>query len=167
MGTPRRLIVGLLFLVGFVVAGAGALFGLAILNQTNTTAVLSYGIWDYTTFDLTAELEGASTPVSWSTSNVPAHVAASFNAGANTTATLTLRQLDNGPNAGTYTMYVTAQAASGESTQITLTLTVTPRALTLGGTFTAQNKVYDATTAATINTNNLTIVDGDILDGDI
>ena len=162
----RRIAAGFLLMVGFVAAGAGVLYGLAILNQSNTTAVLSYGIWDYTMFDLSADLQGATGPVNWTTSNVPTTIAASFNTGADTNATLTLRQLDNGPDVGTYTIYVNAQASSGQSDQIPISITVTPRALTLGGTFTVQNKVYDRTTAATINSNNLVIVDGDILTGD-
>ncbi|MFN5602184.1 MAG: hypothetical protein ACK48T_08690, partial [Acidimicrobiaceae bacterium] len=70
-------------------AGASAIYALVITNQTNTNVVLSYGIWGDTSFDLTADLEGATGPIVWSTTGVPNNVSAVFSNATNTGATLT------------------------------------------------------------------------------
>ncbi|MSZ19053.1 MAG: hypothetical protein F2612_05225, partial [Actinobacteria bacterium] len=90
----------------FIVTGASTLYALVITNQTNTNVVLSYGIWDDTSFDLTADLESATGPISWTTTNVPSNVSAVFSNASDTGATLTLYQINNGPNAGNYQMNV-------------------------------------------------------------
>jgi hypothetical protein len=128
--------------------------------------VLSYGIWGDTAFDLTADLEGATGPITWSTTGVPANVSAVFSNTSNTGATLTLNQVNNGPNAGNYQMYVVATAQSGESTNTMIAITVQQRAFSIRGSFTANSKTYDRTTSATIATNSLTPGFIDVLDGD-
>ena len=63
-----------------------------------------------------------------------------------------------GPDAGNYTLsFVGAPTATAD---------ITARVLTIGGTFTADDKVYDGTTAATISNNSLTLltlVGGDVV----
>ena len=140
----------------FAVAGTSALYALVITNQTNTNVVLSYGIWGDTSFDLTANLESATGPIVWSTTNLPNNVSAVFTNTSNTGATLTLNQLNNGPDAGNYQMYVVATAQSGETTNNMIAITVQQRAYSIRGSFTANNKTYDRTTSATIATNSLT-----------
>ena len=161
-----RLSVVLLGAFIFAVAGATAIYALVITNQTNTNVVLSYGIWDDTSFDLTADLEGATGPIVWSTTGVPSNVSAVFSNTSNTGATLTLIQLNNGPNAGNYQMYVVATAQSGESTNTMIAITVQQRAFSIRGSFTANSKTYDRTTSATISTNSLTPGLIDVMDGD-
>jgi hypothetical protein len=153
-----------LFIVAM--AGASAIYALVITNQTNTNVVLSYGIWGDTSFDLTADLEGATGPIVWSTTGVPNNVSAVFSNATNTGATLTLNQLNNGPNAGNYQMYVVATAQSGESTNTMIAITVQQRAFSIRGSFTANNKTYDRSASATIATNSLTPGFIDVLDGD-
>ena len=148
----------------FVMAGASAIYALVITNQTNTNVVLSYGIWGDTSFDLTANLESATGPISWTTTNVPSNVSAVFTNASDTGATLTLYQINNGPNAGNYQMNVVATAQSGESTSTMIAITVQQRAFSIRGSFTANNKTYDGTNSATIATNSLTPGVIDVLD---
>ena len=152
--------------LAFVVVGASAIYALVITNQTNTNVVLSYGIWGDTSFDLTADLESATGPIVWSTTGVPNNVSAIFSNATDTGATLTLNQLNNGPNAGNYQMYVVATAQSGETTNTMIAITVQPRAFSIRGSFTVSNKTYDRSTSATIVTNSLTPGVIDVLDGD-
>lgn len=119
-----------------------------------------------TSFDLTADLEGATGPIVWSTTNVPNNVSAVFSNTSNTGATLTLNQLNNGPDAGNYQMYVVATAQSGESTNTMIAITVQQRAFSIRGSFTANSKTYDRTASATIATNSLTPGLIDVMDGD-
>ncbi|MSZ31642.1 MAG: hypothetical protein F2630_05435, partial [Actinobacteria bacterium] len=150
----------------FIVTGASTLYALVITNQTNTNVVLSYGIWDDTSFDLTADLESATGPISWTTTNVPSNVSAVFSNASDTGATLTLYQINNGPNAGNYQMNVVATAQSGESTSTMIAITVQQRAFSIRGSFTANNKTYDRSNSATIATDSLTPGLIDVLDGD-
>jgi len=71
-----------------------------------------------------------------------------------------------GENVGTYAITQGTLALSGNYTiaYVAGTLTITPMVLTVGGSFTVAEKVYDGTTAATIDVNALTLitpVDGD------
>jgi hypothetical protein len=77
-----------------------------------------------------------------------------------------LNQLNNGPNAGNYQMYVVATAQSGESTNTMIAITVQQRAFSIRGSFTASSKTYDRSASATIATNSLTPGLIDVLDGD-
>jgi hypothetical protein len=161
-----RKVLALFGLLIFIVTGASTLYALVITNQTNTNVVLSYGIWDDTSFDLTADLENATGPISWTTTNVPSNVSAVFTNASDTGATLTLYQINNGPNAGNYQMNVVATAQSGESTSTMIAITVQQRAFSIRGSFTANNKTYDRSNSATIATDSLTPGLIDVLDGD-
>lgn len=156
-----------LFGIFFVaIAGASAIYALVITNQTNTNVVLSYGIWGDTSFDLTSDLESATGPIVWSTTGLPPNVSAVFTNASDSGATLTLNQLNNGPNAGNYQMYVVATAQSGETTSTMIAITVQQRAFSIRGSFTANNKTYNRSAAATIATNSLTPGIIDVMDGD-
>ena len=161
-----RMAIALFAIFLVAMAGASALYALVITNQTNTNVVLSYGIWGDTSFDLTSDLEGATGPIAWSTTGVPDNVSAVFSNTTDSGATLTLNQLNNGPNAGTYQMNVVATAQSGESTSTSIAITVQQRAFSIRGSFTANNKTYDRSASATVATNSLTPGIIDVLDGD-
>ncbi len=161
-----RMSIGLLAMFVFVIAGASAIYALVITNQSNTNLVLFYGVWDYATIDVTADLQTATGPISWSTTGVPANVTASFTNASNTGATLNLTQQNNGPNAGTYQLYIVATASSGETTNTLVTITVQPRAFNVTGTISASNKTYDGTSTATITSYSLSPGPIDILAGD-
>ena len=128
---PARTSLIALAFISLAIAGASTLYALVITNQTNTNVVLSYGIWGDTSFDLTANLESATGPITWSTTGVPPDVSAVFSNASDTGATLTLNQLNNGPNAGNYQMYVVATAQSGESTNTMIAITVQQRAFSI------------------------------------
>jgi gliding motility-associated-like protein len=72
-------------------------------------------------------------------------------AGVGTGKLVTLTGLSiTGPDAPNYTLSLTGLP--------TTTADITPKVLTIGGSFTVNNKVYDGTTAATIAINNLTLL---------
>ncbi len=85
----------------------------------------------------------------------PAAAFADANAGTAKTVNLTGSSL-GGDHAGNYTLSLTGAP--------TATANITPKELTIGGSFTANDKEYDGNTAATIATNSLSLTD--IVDGD-
>ncbi|WP_354296007.1 YDG domain-containing protein [Sphingomonas sp. 1185] len=100
-----------------------------------------------TTNSLTVSGVLGSDAVSLKTSNATGNFA-NKNVGTNKTVTLSASGVLTGADAGNYVL------ASGAPTA---TATITPASLTLGGSFTASDRSYDATAVAAVTTNSLTV----------
>ena len=89
----------------------------------------------------------AGDSVSFRTSGATGHFA-DKNVGTNKTVTLSASGVLTGADAGNYVLAAGAPTA---------TATITPASLSVGGGFTASDRIYDATTLAAVTTNSLTL----------
>ena len=152
-------------LTGLSISGADApnytlsLTGLPTATADITARVLTIGgsfTADNKVYDGTADATIANNSLTILTKvgadDVSLNAVAAFNdktIGTGKTVSLTGSTL-TGADASNYALSFTGAP--------TTTADITAKELTIGGTFTAANKVYDATTAATIETNNLTLL---------
>lgn len=129
-----------------------------------------YGNWIQTQVQVSVGISAGSTnTVTWSASGLPDNTSYQFDQeeteGSDASARLLIDQTENtsGPDIGTYSITVTATGDNG-SQSATFDLEVLPRPVKILGSFTVEDKPYDRSTAATLDTNNLTLQASDNLD---
>lgn len=172
---------GALFAALLIVAVTGVAversiaYTVGAVTTPNTANSMVYGNWIETPFAVSATVSGsASTGVTWSASNLPPNTAAEFrfvddNTSSTPTPTLFIEQVDGtpGPDAASYTITVTATGSDASVETGTLTLVVEPRPVRIEGSFSVQNKTYDASTDANITSTSLSLTASDGLDSGI
>ncbi|MEK9212832.1 YDG domain-containing protein [Sphingomonas sp. 2378] len=110
-----------------------------VYDATTSASVATNGL------SMTGVASGDS--VSFKTSGATGHFA-DKNVGTNKTVTLSASGVLTGADAGNYVLAAGAPTA---------TATITPASLSVGGGFTASDRIYDATTLAAVTTNSLTL----------